>query len=125
MFGIPDPKNIDKTAGILLCQLSQLAQIYSCHVDFHLILIYLLTVAPYFDGSTHRVRGAEEWMVFLGGHPAKYWQSTIVCAVCECVCVCVLLCQVFDIETNLGDWATIYFHQLTPLTSHACIKPRY
>ena len=25
-------------------------------------------------------------MVFLGGHPAKYWPSTNVCAVCVCMC---------------------------------------
>ena len=39
--------------------------------------------APCFDCLTH---GVEEADVFLGGHPAKYWPPTIVCAVCEFLC---------------------------------------
>ena len=30
---------------------------------------------------------SEERMIFLGGHPAKYWSPTSVCSVCVCVCV--------------------------------------
>ena len=52
-------------------------------------------------------------MVFLGGHPAKYWPPTIVC-VCVCVCVRVLLCLVFIIAVHLGN--KVIFYQLSPLT---------
>ena len=59
-------------------------------------------------------------MVFLGGHPAKYWPPTDVCAVCECVCVCVLLCLVFIIAVRLGDM--VIFYQLSTLTLQVTVN---
>ena len=58
---------------------------------------------------------SEERMIFLGGHPAKYWSPTIVCAVHVCVSACVLLCPVFVIAVHLGNKVIIY--PLSPLTS--------
>ena len=59
---------------------------------------YIFVNAPYFN--VLRVE-SEERMVFLGGHPAKCWPPTNVCAVC--VCACVLLCLAFIIAVHLGN----------------------
>ena len=44
---------------------------------------------------------SEARMVFLGGHPAKYWPSSVMCAAWKCVGA--LLCLVFIIAVHLGN----------------------
>ena len=64
---------------------------------YYIIIIFtrngngnVLVNAPYLDSWPIE---SKERMVFLGGHPAKYWPPTSVCAVCECVCVyCLVIC---------------------------------
>ena len=58
-------------------------------------------------------------MVFLGGHPAKYWPPSLVCVVRVCVCMFVLLCQVFDVVAHLRDHAFISPVFAVDFTSHS------
>ena len=53
-------------------------------------------------------------MVFLGGHPVKYYSHHLLRVQYGSVCVSVLLCLVFIIAIHLGNMVIVY--QLSPLT---------
>ena len=57
-------------------------------------------------------------MVFLGGHPAKYYPPYVVCAVCKCVRA--LLCLGFIIAYHLGN--RLIFYPLSPMTLQVTVN---
>ena len=60
----------------------------NCNIVIYLLTLHILILL--------RI-DSEERMVFLGGHPAKYWSPTNVRAVrvCACVCVCTALSGIY------------------------------
>ena len=70
---------------------------------FHTVVIGELDDAPYVAFVSYSFAQ----MVFLGGHPAKYWPSSVVCAVWKCVRACTAL--VFIIAVHIGS--KVLFHQ--------------
>ena len=47
-------------------------------------------------------------MVFLGGHPVKYYSHHLLRVQYGSVCVSVLLCLVFIIAIHLGNMVIVY-----------------